>query len=538
MTLLEINDLVLDLKNGVRLLNGVSLSVAAGETVALVGESGSGKSLTSRTVLGLFPEKATMTGSIMLDGVQMLGATLQETTRQRRNTVSMVFQDPRSGINPVRTVGDFLTESLIACQGWSLTDARTKAVELLTSVGLPRPETHMGQYPFELSGGMLQRVMIAGAMGSSPKLLVCDEPTSALDVTTQAEIVGVLRKQQRENNTGMLFITHDLNLAAALCDRVYVIHRGEIVEQGKAAEVFADPQHDYTRRLVAATPRIGDQQAERVVAASAAASTEPVIQVSGLEKTYLIRHADPVRAVDSVSFDVQAGGSLALVGESGSGKSTIARMLVGLEEPDAGSILINGAPRPTGRLDKAARLAQARSAQIVFQDPYLSLDPRITAGRAIEDALRLHGKLGRTDARKRVLTLLDQVGLSEQISQSRPRTLSGGQRQRVAIARALAVEPRILVLDEATSALDVSVQSQVLDLIDTIRAETGLTIVFVSHDLAVVRRVCEDAVVLKSGAAVEVGKTAQLLDNPQHPYTRLLVDSIPRPGWKILQPLG
>ncbi|GAA4367280.1 dipeptide ABC transporter ATP-binding protein [Paeniglutamicibacter cryotolerans] len=538
MTLLEIDDLVLDLKNGLRLLNGVSLSVTAGETVALVGESGSGKSLTSRTVLGLFPEKASMTGSIMLDGVQMLGATTRETTRQRRNTVSMVFQDPRSGINPVRTIGDFLTESLVACQGWNPAEARKKAIELLASVGLPRPETHMRQYPYELSGGMLQRVMIAGAMGSSPKLLVYDEPTSALDVTTQAEIIGVLRKQQRENNTGMLFITHDLNLAAALCDRVYVIHRGEIVEQGNAAEVFADPQHDYTRRLVAATPRIGDKQEGRVVAPTASAITEPVIQVSNLEKAYMIRHADPVRAVNSVTFEVQAGGSLALVGESGSGKSTIARMLVGLEEPDSGSILINGAPRPAGRMDKEARLAQARSAQIVFQDPYLSLDPRITAGGAIEDALRLHGKLGKADARKRVLTLLEQVGLSERIAQSRPRTLSGGQRQRVAIARALAVEPKILVLDEATSALDVSVQSQVLDLIDAIRAETGLTIVFVSHDLAVVRRVCEDAVVLKAGAAVEVGKTAQLLDDPQHPYTRLLVDSIPRPGWRILQPQG
>lgn len=549
MTLLEIKNLALDLPNGTRLLNGVTLTVAAGETVALVGESGSGKSLTSRTVLGLLPAGARTTGSVMLDGTDMLSASRAQTFGMRRNTVSMVFQDPRSGINPVRTVGDYLTESLRACHGWPAAKANARALSLLKSVGMPRPEAHLRQYPHEFSGGMLQRVMIAGAMTTSPALLVCDEPTSALDVTTQAEIVAVLKRAQAEQNTGMLFITHDLNLAAAMCDRVYVIHAGAIVEEGPAEEIFANPQHPYSKRLVAATPRITDDDGGTPLAGPSTAaaltggpaatwrkgatSTDHAVAVRSLSKSYRTRGGDTVLAVNDVSFSVPRGGSLALVGESGSGKSTLARMLVGLEAPDSGDILINGVARPAGRLSGKERLARARTAQIVFQDPYLSLDPRIPAGKAIEDALKLHHGLDTTAARKQVLTLLDQVGLPEAAGQARPRTLSGGQRQRVAIARALAVGPEILVLDEATSALDVSVQSQVLDLIEAIRAERGLSIVFVSHDLAVVRRVCERSVVLQAGAAVEAGPTRSLLDDPQHPYTRLLIDSIPRPDWNL-----
>ena len=547
MTLLQITDLVLDLPNGTRLLDGVSLTVAAGETVALVGESGSGKSLTSRTVLGLMPLGARTSGTVSLDGTDMLTATKAQAISMRRNTVSMIFQDPRSGINPVRTVGDYLTESLKACHGWPAAKANARALDLLKSVGMPRPEAHLRQYPHEFSGGMLQRVMIAGAMTTSPALLVCDEPTSALDVTTQAEIVAVLKKQQADLNTGMLFITHDLNLAAAMCDRVYVIHAGKIVEEGLAEDIFANPQHPYSQKLVAATPRLTDIEGSEPTPANSSpavaavdlastpgnAATVNAVEARSLSKTYSTRGGTSVRAVNDVTFVVPQGGSLALVGESGSGKSTIARMLVGLEAPDDGEVLVNGLPRPTGRLSRKDRLARAKAAQIVFQDPYLSLDPRITAGAAIEDALKLHEGLRTTEARAKVLTLLDQVGLPERMAQSRPRTLSGGQRQRVAIARALAVSPEILVLDEATSALDVSVQSQVLDLIDAIRAEQGLTIVFVSHDLAVVRRVCEEVVVLKAGAAVETGNTRKLLENPQHPYTQLLINSIPRPEWKL-----
>ena len=542
MTLLQIKELVLELPNGTRLLNGVTLSVEAGETVALVGESGSGKSLTSRTVLGLLPSGARTTGTVMLDGTDMLAASKAQTLAMRRNTVSMIFQDPRSGINPVRTVGDYLTESLRACHGWPAAKANDRALALLKSVGMPRPDAHLRQYPHEFSGGMLQRVMIAGAMTTSPSLLVCDEPTSALDVTTQAEIVAVLKRAQAQQNTGMLFITHDLNLAAAMCDRVYVIHAGAIVEEGPAKEVFANPQHPYSRKLVAATPRLSDDDGPetRVPAAPLTITASPrtvpaaaaAVDVHSLSKSYNTR-GGVVQAVKDVSFTVPNGGTLALVGESGSGKSTLARMLVGLESPDSGEILINGKAIAAGRLSRKDRLARARNAQIVFQDPYLSLDPRIPVGKALEDALRLHEGISTTDARARVITLLDQVGLPATAAAARPRTLSGGQRQRVAIARALAVSPEILVLDEATSALDVSVQSQVLDLIEAIRAERGLSIVFVSHDLAVVRRVCDVSVVLQAGSAVETGITRELLAHPTHPYTQLLIDSIPRPEWKL-----
>jgi peptide/nickel transport system ATP-binding protein len=552
MTLLDISALTLDLPDGTRLLDGVSLSVAAGETVGLVGESGSGKSLTARSVIGLLPVRATTSGSVLLDGREVLDASAGELLGLRRTEASMVFQDPRSGINPMRTIGDHLTETLRLCDGRSKAGAEARAIELLRAVHLPRPEDHLRQYPHELSGGMLQRVMIAGALTSSPRLLICDEPTTALDVTTQAEILAVLAEQRASRGMGMLFITHDLNLAASICDRVHVMNRGRIEEHGDARRVFREPHAAYTKRLVAATPTIAvtisetdapaagtadavqHPGAEASVDASRAGrqpGVHPMLEVRSLSKTYLRRGKRAVHAVDDVSLEVARGAALAVVGESGSGKSTLARMLVGLEAADAGEILVDGRERTAVARTRAERLAHARSVQMVFQDPYLSLDPRITAGRAIEDALRLHATLSAADARRRVRSLLDDVGLDERHADARPRTLSGGQRQRVAIARALAVEPEVLVMDEATSALDVSVQAHVLDVVADIRRERGLTVLFISHDLAVVRRVCEQTIVMKGGAVVERGATAALLRHPQHPYTRLLIDSVPRPGW-------
>ncbi len=548
--LLDIRDLTLDLPNGTRLLHGISLSVAAGETVGLVGESGSGKSLTARTVLGLLPDRATTAGTVVLDGTDVLAAPGAQLRQLRRRGAGMIFQDPRAGINPMRTIGDHLTESLRLAEGWSAADARARALELLGAVRLPRPEDHLRQFPHEFSGGMLQRVMIAGALTTSPQLLVCDEPTTALDVTTQAEIIGVLTEQRASRGMGMLFITHDLNLAASLCDRVYVMSGGQVVEQGRAHDVLRDPQADYTRRLVAATPTLAGAApgavAEHSVGGSAgragarhpfdggspeSSTVVPMLQATGVSKTYLRRGKDPVRAVVDATVEVPRGGALGVVGESGSGKSTLARMIVGLEGTDAGDIRIDGRERTAAQRGRAERIAHARSVQMVFQDPYLSLDPRITAGRAIEDALRLHTRLSPGEARTRVLSLLEQVGLGEKHAAARPRTLSGGQRQRVAIARALAIEPDVLVMDEATSALDVSVQAQVLDLVDRIRRERGLTVLFISHDLAVVRRVCEQTVVMRRGEIVERGDTAALLASPQHEYTRLLIDSVPKPGW-------
>jgi peptide/nickel transport system ATP-binding protein len=356
---------------------------------------------------------------------------------------------------------------------------------------------------------------------------------------------------------GMLFITHDLNLAASLCDRIVVMRKGRVEERGDARRVLRHPQAEYTRRLVAATPTIAVRDAahdtesgsrdaaSRVPDAAggalpateqpaAASADEPMLVVTSLSKTYHPRGRTPVRAVDAASIAIPRGGALGVVGESGSGKSTLARMIVGLEQADTGDLRVAGRERTAAPRTRAERLAHARSVQMVFQDPYLSLDPRMTAGRAIEDALRLHTRLSAKDARLRVLDLLEQVGLDERHANARPRTLSGGQRQRVAIARALAVEPDLLVMDEATSALDVSVQAQVLDLVARIRRERGLTVLFISHDLAVVRRVCDQTVVMQRGEIVERGRTAELLSAPRHPYTRLLLDSVPRPDWDAI----
>ncbi|MGS0562605.1 ABC transporter ATP-binding protein [Microbacterium aurugineum] len=522
--LLDIQDLTLDLPDGTRLLHGVSLRVAPGETVGLVGESGSGKSLTARAVLGLLPGGALTQGAVEVDGRSPFG---DPTGRReiRRHEVAMVFQDPRAGINPMRTIGDHVTEALRLCEGWSKEAAHARAVELLTAVRLPSPVDHLSQHPYELSGGMLQRVMIAGALSASPSLLVCDEPTTALDVTTQAEIVQVLRDLCAQNGMGMLFITHDLNLAGSLCDRLVVMKDGAVVEEGTAREVLTAPAAEYTRRLVAATPRI----AGRITSPASAAGSEPQLVVAGVGKTYRRRGKDPITAVAGADLVIGRGGSLAVVGESGSGKSTLARMIVGLEEPDGGEIRIGGRSLSGIPRSRTERLERAKSVQMVFQDPYLSLDPRIPAGRAIEDVLRLHtGRTGE-DAATRALELITAVGLGEEHLVAVPRTLSGGQRQRVAIARALAVEPDLLVMDEATSALDVSVQAQVLDLVAEIRRRQGLTLLFISHDLAVVRSVCAETIVMHRGEIVEAAPTEQLLAAPQHEYTRLLIDSVPVP---------
>lgn len=522
--LLDIRDLTLDLADGTRLLHGISLQVAPGETVGLVGESGSGKSLTARAVLGLLPDRAIAGGVVEVNGRSPLaGAAGRQEIR--RHEAAMVFQDPRAGINPMRTIGDHVTEALRLCEGWGKDAARARAIELLTSVRLPAPGEHLSQHPHELSGGMLQRVMIAGALSASPGLLVCDEPTTALDVTTQAGIVQVLRDLCEQSGMGMLFITHDLTLAGSLCDRLVVMKDGAVVEQGTAREVLVAPTAEYTRRLVDATPRISGEIASPEVGSA----SESQLVVAGVGKTYRRRGAEPVSAVVDADLVIARGGSVAVVGESGSGKSTLARMIVGLEAPDGGTITIGGRSMSGIPRTRAERLQRAKSVQMVFQDPYLSLDPRIPVGRAIEDVLRLHTGRSGSAAAERVLELLTAVGLGAEHLTARPRTLSGGQRQRVAIARALAVEPELLVMDEATSALDVSVQAQVLDLVARIRREQGFTVLFISHDLAVVRRVCADTIVMRRGEIVEAGPTEQLLNDPQHEYTRLLIDSVPVP---------
>ena len=534
--LLTVDALSLRVPGRGALLNEVSLSVAAGESVALVGESGSGKSLTTRAALGLFPEHASLTGSVRVGDLDTVTATEAELRTIRRTRASMIFQDPRAGINPVRTLGDFLTETLVRWHGLNRADAAARAVAQLEQVGLPRASALLEQYPHQLSGGMLQRVMIAAALLDSPELLLCDEPTTALDVTTQAGIVELLREQQAERGMGMLFITHDLGLAASLCERVVVLRGGRVIEEGATEAVFQSPEQPYTRDLLAATPRIEIQ--DDAGSGSGADSPEPtggaaapLITATGVTKRYRATGRDDVVALSGVDFDLARGGSLGIVGESGSGKSTLARIIVGLEQASSGSLSFDGVERPDRALTAAERRTLASTTQMVFQDPYLSLDPRIPIGRAVADVVRLHRGGARRDAETEAATLLGRVGLRPDQLAARPKALSGGQRQRVALAKALAARPQVLVLDEATSALDVSVQAQVLELIEEVRDQFGLTIVFVTHDLAVVSRICTTTLVMQRGEVVEAGPTAQILAAPAEEYTQRLIASRPEPLW-------
>lgn len=534
MNLLEINELGIEIRqNGLstRLLDAVSLHIAAGETVALVGESGSGKSLTARAVLGLLPRHAKTSGSITLVGTQVLGAPASKLRDLRRTRAAMVFQDPRSSINPVRTLGAHLIEPMMQVPGANRAALEAQAVKLLGAMGLTNPEARMKQYPHELSGGMLQRVMIAGALMNDPQLLICDESTTALDVTTQAAVMELLATAVAERGMGMLFITHDLALAASIADRTYVLRNGQLQETGDTRQVFTAPVSEYTKALVASTPSMRGAPSAGALTLDAAAENELVLTVDNVFKTYHPHGQPAVKALADVSICIPAGGGLAIVGESGSGKSTLGRIVAGLEEQDTGDMVVSGGPLNQGSA-KGRRLKRASRVQMVFQDPYQSLDSRLTPAKALERVLKLHYKLDAKAMKQRISELLESVGLEEKHANLFPRKLSGGQRQRVAIAKAMALNPRLLVLDEATSALDVSVQAQVLELVNKLRRENGVAVLFISHDLGIVGEICDELVVLQSGTIVESGPTGQVLNNPQHDYTKKLLASVPRPRWE------
>jgi peptide/nickel transport system ATP-binding protein len=534
--LLELERLrvALPTREGTRtVLRDVSLTVAEGEAVGLVGMSGSGKTMTARAVVRLLPPGADVgaadapsTGTstpapthpssptpIRFAGRAVLDMDREQLQRYRASGVAMVFQDPRAHINPVRRIGDFLTEALVLTLGVQRAEATVKVTRLLGETGVEEPERRLRQYPHELSGGQLQRVMIAAALAAEPKLLIADEPTTALDVTTQSEVMALLDEVRRARGLALLFITHDLNLAAAVCERTITMREGEIVDERPVAR--------------------GDLLRQSLPPAPASASESPVLEVSGLRKAFR-----DFLAVDDVSFTVQAGGALAIVGESGSGKTTIARMIVGLQAPTEGAIAVAGNQRDRPPRGARERRTRGREAQIVFQDNYSSLDPRQRVGDALAEAVDLHFQPTPEERRQRVAELLDSVGLKQEHAKALPRTLSGGERQRAALARALAVKPRLLVLDEAVSSLDVATQAQILDLLAGIRASTGTAYVFISHDLAVVRRVSDEVLVMRRGRVVERGATQQILSAPTDPYTRLLLDSTPRPGWRPRRTAG
>ncbi|MDM7831675.1 dipeptide ABC transporter ATP-binding protein [Cellulomonas edaphi] len=512
----------------VRAVRDVSLHVDSGETVAVVGESGSGKSTTAAAVVRLLAPAARIErGTIDLLGRDVASASQRELQAVRGLLVGLVPQDPTVSLNPVKRIGEQVAEVL---RIHGLADRRVaavEAVEALRRAGLSDPEIRARQYPHELSGGMRQRVLIAIALVAKPRLLVADEPTSALDVTVQRQILDHLDELTSQTSTGVLLITHDLGVAADRADRIVVMSRGRVVETGTPDEVLGAPREAYTKALLAAAPSL--RGARRTPVASAPAADAPAaLEVRGLVKDFPLPRSGgggTLRAVDDVSFRVARGRTLALVGESGSGKSTTARLALRLAEPTAGQVLVGG--DDVSHTRGSALRALRRQMQVVYQNPYSSLDPRWTVERIVAEPLRAFGVGDRRERAARAAELAELVALPASVLRRRPAELSGGQRQRVAIARALSVRPDLVVLDEPVSALDVSVQAQILDLLGELQRELGVTYLFISHDLAVVRQVAHEVVVLQHGRVVESGDVEHVFASPQHAYTAELLAAIP-----------
>ncbi|MEC3915711.1 ABC transporter ATP-binding protein [Nocardia sp. CDC160] len=532
-SLLEISDLRVAF-GGVTAVDGVDVSLAPGERLAVVGASGSGKSTLAHAIIGLLPGAGRVTGgSIRWRGEDLAAADAKRLRRLRGREIGLVPQDPMSNLNPVSRIGTQVSETLLAHGLYGRRAARDRAIELLAEAGLPEPARCARQYPHELSGGMRQRALIAIGLSCRPDLLIADEPTSALDVTVQRQILDHLDKLTRELGTALLLVTHDLGLAAERADRVLVMSDGKIVESGPAREILAEPEEEYTRRLVAAAPaliapRSGSRPAiEDGATASTSADSDsaPVLEVSGLSKEYRVRGSSNRRVVDDVSFTIARGRTTAIVGESGSGKTTTARMVLGLLPPTSGAVRLDGTEVVGLRGDRL-RVAR-RAMQPVFQDPYSSLDPMWTIERIVAEPLRAFGFGDRAAIRARVRELLDQVALPPALAQRHPHELSGGQRQRVAIARALAIEPRLVVCDEPVSALDVLVQKQILTLLSDLQDRLGVSYLFISHDLAVVRALAHDVIVMRAGRVVEQGPVDRILTEPTDDYTRRLLAAIP-----------
>jgi len=510
----------------------VDLDVARGERVAIVGQSGSGKSTVVAALLRLLPGSGRITGgTISLDGEDLASAGEARMRAVRGGRIALVPQDPGTNLNPAMRLGDQVADALRA-DGLRGDAVRRRVVELLAEAGVPEPERRAKQFPHEFSGGMRQRVLIAMALAREPELLLADEPTSALDVTVQRRILDHLVALAEARGTAMILVTHDLGLAADRADRVVVMLDGRIVEQGTPEQVLRSPQHEYTRRLVAAAPAaVVTQGGETRAPAAPVDRVEhdagaDVVTVRDLVKEYRVRgRGGLLRAVDHVSFAVPRGGTTALVGESGSGKTTVSRILLGLETPTSGEALVDG--RSIAGASRTERRALRRRVQPVFQDPYASLDPTHTVERIVDEPLRIFGIGDRDSRRARVADLLDQVALPRDVAHRHPGELSGGQRQRVAIARALAPEPELLVLDEAVSALDVLVQEQILELLGDLQERLGVSYLFISHDLAVVRGIADNVVVLRQGRVEEQGAVDDVFHSPSADYTRDLLGAIP-----------
>ncbi|MDF2990637.1 MAG: ATPase component of various ABC-type transport system, containing duplicated ATPase [Microbacterium sp.] len=531
--LLSVRDLAVDfatMDGPVRAVDGVNLDIHAGETIAIVGESGSGKSTTAMAIIGLLASGGRVArGQILLDGDDLTTFGEARMRQVRGRQIGLVPQDPMSNLNPVAKIGTQVAETLLAHGLADRSSVKGKVVEALEAAGLPDAEKRATQYPHEFSGGMRQRALIAIGLACRPRLLIADEPTSALDVTVQQTILDQIDKQTNELGAAVLLITHDLGLAAERASRVVVMHRGRVVEQGPARQILEDPQHAYTKSLVAAAPSVAavrlrpeDFRSDRPVDVA----RDNIVEIQNLTKVYPVRgRGEDFRAVDDVSLSIPRGQTVAIVGESGSGKTTTARMLLNVVEPTSGSISFDGQDVAALKGDALRQFRQ--KVQPIFQDPYSSLNPMFTIERIVEEPLSFYKRGSKAERSKRVRQLMDDVALPASMLRRYPSELSGGQRQRVAIARALALSPELIVCDEPVSALDVLVQAQILDLLGDLQREYGLSYLFISHDLAVVRLISDYVCVMKDGRLVEAASSEEVFTNPRDPYTRRLLSSIP-----------
>jgi len=552
MMLLSIQDLKVAFRMGkvdgvvqrAEAVKSVGFDIPENSTVALVGESGSGKSVTAMSVLNLLPDNAERSGKILYNGRDLLHASIKELQTLRGREIACVFQDPMTSLNPVFTVGQQICEPLIKHLGMRPREAMAKAESLLVEVGVPEPKRRLAAYPHELSGGQQQRVMIAMALACEPKLLIADEPTTALDVTIQRQILELVAKLQERHRMSVLFISHDLGVVGEIADHVVVMRNGIVREQGPVARIFSAPQDAYTKALLACRPSLAHNPARLMVIddhiAGRAARSEHklkdpnapvVLEVRSLAKSFWLKTGlfgkREFKAVQNVNFELRKGHTLGVVGESGSGKTTMGLTLLRLHDPTGGEVIFDG--KNLLELTDRERQVMRRRIQIVFQNPYASLNPRFTIGQALIEPMQIHGIGANTaDREQRARVLLEKVGLDGSAFVKYPHEFSGGQRQRIAIARCLTLNPEVLVLDEAVSALDVSVQAQVLNLLKDLQDEFGLAYVFISHDLAVVRFVSDEVLVMKDGEVVEQASAEQILRAPQQEYTRKLLSAIPR----------
>ncbi|CAM4111681.1 ABC transporter ATP-binding protein [Saccharibacillus endophyticus] len=523
-------------------VRGVSFELNKGETLGIVGESGSGKSVTARAIMRLLPEASSRvkSGEVMFLGQNLAQKSRKEMEAIRGRDIGMIFQDPMTSLNPTLRIGEQIAETLRKHRKISKREAKTAAVEMLKLVGIRDPETRFNQYPHEFSGGMRQRAMIAIALACRPSLLIADEPTTALDVTIQAQILNVMKQMQEKLGTAIVLITHDLGVVAGMCDRVVVMKSGQIVEEGRTADIFANPQHPYTKKLLNALPRldepkkpkpgrvVGTTDTSTIVSTEDTPAPRPLLEVRSLQQHFNLGKGRTLKAVNDISFFIREGETLGMVGESGSGKSTTGRAILRLHEPTSGDVLYRG--MAVNRLSAKEMKLMRREMQMIFQDPYASLNPRLKVLDIIGEAMDVHGLTKDANQRRaRVEELLEMVGLDPAFALRYPHEFSGGQRQRIGIARALAVEPKFIVCDEPLSALDVSIQSQIVTLLEDLQQKLGLTYLFIAHDLSMVKHISDRVAVMYAGKIVELAESEELYNNPQHPYTKSLLAAIPVP---------